>query len=47
MIHGTLSSMSIYLMSLLRIPRVDRLRLEQIQKDFCGKRELWRGSLIL
>ena len=47
LIHNTLSSMSIYLMSLLRIPRVDRLRLEQIQKDFCGKRELWRGSLIL
>ena len=47
LIHSTLSSMSIYLMSLLRIPRVDRLRLEQIQKDFCGKRELWRGSLIL
>ena len=34
MIHGTLSSMSIYLMSLLRIPIVVRLRLEQIQRDF-------------
>ena len=48
MIHGTLSSMSIYLMSLLRIPRVVRLRLEQIQRDFLlGGGKLWRGSLIL
>ena len=34
LIHNTLSSMSIYLMSLLCILRVVRLRLEQIQLDF-------------
>ena len=34
LIRSTLYSMPIYLMSLLRIPRVVRLRLEQIQRDF-------------
>ena len=34
LIHNTLSSMSIYLMFLLCILRVVRLRLEQIQMDF-------------
>ena len=34
LIQSTLSSMPIYLMSLLRIPRVVSLRLEKIQRDF-------------
>ena len=34
LIRSTLSSMPIYLMSLLRIPRVVSLRLEKIQRDF-------------
>ena len=34
LIWSTLSSMPIYLMSLLRIPRVVSLRLEKIQRDF-------------
>ena len=34
LIRSTLYSMPIYLMSLLRISRVVRLRLEQIQRDF-------------
>ena len=33
--------MSIYLMSLMRMPRVVRLRLEQIQRDF-----LWIGGAL-
>ena len=47
LIRSTLSSMLIYLMSLLRIPRVVSLRLEKIQRDFLwGGGVLWRGSLI-
>ena len=47
LIRSTLSSMPIYLMSLLRIPRVVSLRLEKIQRDFMwGGGVLWRGSLI-
>ena len=47
LIRSTLSSMPIYLMSLLRIPRVVSLRLEKIQRDFLwGGGVLWRGSLI-
>ena len=47
LIRNTLSSMPIYLMSLLRIPRVVSLRLEKIQRDFLwGGGVLWRGSLI-
>ena len=38
LIRSTLSSMPIYLMSLLRMPRVVSLRLEKIQRDF-----LWGG----
>lgn len=34
LIRSTLSSMPIYFMSLLHIPRVIRLRLEQIQRNF-------------
>ena len=34
LIRSTLASMLIYLMSLMRIPRVVRLRLEKIQRDF-------------
>ncbi|RVW45209.1 hypothetical protein CK203_067527 [Vitis vinifera] len=34
LIQSTLASMSIYLMSLMRMPRVVRLRLEKIQRDF-------------
>ncbi|RVX20185.1 Transposon TX1 uncharacterized 149 kDa protein [Vitis vinifera] len=39
LIRSTLASMSIYLMSLMRIPSVVRLRLEKIQRDF-----LWGGG---
>ena len=41
LIRSTLSSMLIYLMSLLRIPRVVSLRLEKIQRDF-----LWGGGAL-
>ena len=41
LIRNTLSSMPIYLMSLLRIPRVVSLRLEKIQRDF-----LWGGGAL-
>ncbi|KAJ9699874.1 hypothetical protein PVL29_005640 [Vitis rotundifolia] len=41
LIRSTLSSMPIYLMSLLRMPRVVSLRLEKIQKDF-----LWGGGAL-
>ncbi|RVW50222.1 Threonine--tRNA ligase, mitochondrial 1 [Vitis vinifera] len=41
LIQSTLSSMPIYLMSLLRIPRAVSLRLEKIQRDF-----LWGGGAL-
>ncbi|RVW89949.1 Transposon TX1 uncharacterized 149 kDa protein [Vitis vinifera] len=41
LIRSTLASMPIYLMSLMRIPRVVRLRLEKIQRDF-----LWGGGAL-
>ena len=41
LIRSTLSSMPIYFMSLLCIPRVVRLRFEQIQRDF-----LWGGGAL-
>ncbi|RVW41575.1 putative ribonuclease H protein [Vitis vinifera] len=41
LICSTLSSMPIYLMSLLRMPRVASLRLEKIQRDF-----LWGGGAL-
>ena len=41
LIRSTLVSMPIYLMSLLRMPRVVRLRLEKIQRDF-----LWGGGAL-
>ncbi|RVX19039.1 Transposon TX1 uncharacterized 149 kDa protein [Vitis vinifera] len=41
LIRSTLSSMPIYLMSLLRMPRVVCLRLEKIQRDF-----LWGGGAL-
>ncbi|KAJ9705360.1 hypothetical protein PVL29_003414 [Vitis rotundifolia] len=41
LIRSTLSSMSIYLMSLLRMPRVVSLRFEKIQRDF-----LWGGGTL-
>ena len=48
LIHSTLSSMPIYYMCFLRMPRVVRLRLEQIQRDFlCGGRALeWKTHLV-
>ena len=46
LIRSTLSSMPIYLMSLLRMPRVVSLRLEKTQRDFLWGVELWRESLI-
>ena len=39
LIRSTLASMSTYLMSLLCMPRVVKLRLEKIQRDF-----LWEGE---
>ncbi|RVW90481.1 hypothetical protein CK203_030992 [Vitis vinifera] len=39
--------MPIYLMSLMRIPRVVRLRLEKIQRDFLWGGVRWRRGLIL
>ncbi|KAJ9700381.1 hypothetical protein PVL29_005939 [Vitis rotundifolia] len=41
LIRSTLSSMPIYLMSLLHIPRVVSLRLEKIKRDF-----LWKGGVL-
>ena len=41
LLRSTLSSLPIYVMSLLRLPRKVLLRLERIQRDFC----VWRGSL--
>ena len=41
LIRSTLASMPIYLMSLMRIPRVVRLRLEKIQRAF-----LWGGGVL-
>ena len=41
LIRSTLSSMPIYLMFLLRMPRVVSLRLEKIQRDF-----LWGGGAL-
>ena len=41
LIRSTLVSMSIYLMSLMRMPRVVKLRLKQIQRDF-----LWGGGAL-
>ena len=41
LIRSTLVSMPIYLMSLLHMPRVVRMRLEKIQRDF-----LWGGGVL-
>ena len=41
LIRSTLTSMPIYYMSMLSIPRKVRLRLEQIQRDF-----LWAGGVL-
>ena len=41
LIRSTLSSLPIYFMSILHLPRVVRMRLEQIQRDF-----LWRGGAL-
>ena len=41
LIHGTLSNLPIYFMSIFQLPRVVRMRLEQIQRDF-----LWRGGAL-
>ncbi|RVW26802.1 hypothetical protein CK203_099735 [Vitis vinifera] len=46
LIRSTLASMPIYLMSLMRIPRVVRLRLEKIQGISFGVGVHWRRSLI-
>ena len=48
LIRSTLSNMPIYYMSILRIPRSVRLRLEQIQRDFlCGGRALERKTHLV
>ena len=47
LIRSTLSSMPIYYMSILHMPRSVRLRLEQIQRDFLWGGGLWRGRLIM
>ena len=41
LIRSTLSSLSIYFLSLFRMPRFVRLRLEKIQRDF-----LWGGETL-
>ena len=41
LIHSTLSTIPIYYMSMLRMPRVVRLRLKKIQRDF-----LWGGRKL-
>ena len=41
LLHSTLSSLPIYYMSLFRLPRRVKVRLEQIQRDF-----LWRGGAL-
>ena len=41
LIRNTLSSMSIYFLSLFQIPRIMRLRLEKIQRDF-----LWEDGTL-
>ena len=41
LIRSTLSSLSIYFLSLFRIPRIVWLRLEKIQRDF-----LWEGETL-
>ena len=41
LIQSTLASMPIYLMSLMRMPRIVRLRLKKIQRDF-----LWGGGAL-
>ena len=41
LIRNTLSSLPIYLMSILHLPRVVRMRLEQIQRGF-----LWGGGAL-
>ena len=45
LIRSTLSSMPIYLMSLLRMPRAVSLRLEKFKGISCGEGVLWRRSL--
>ena len=47
LIWRTLVSMSIYLMSLLRMPRVVRLRFEKIQRISFGMGVRWRRGPIL
>ena len=36
LIRSTLFNLLIYFMSILQLPRAVRMRLEQIQRDFCG-----------
>ena len=47
LIRSTLASMPTYLMSLLRMPREVKLRLEKIQRDFLWGGEHWRRGPIL
>ena len=47
LIRSTLSSIPIYLMSLLRMSRVVRLRLKQIQRDFLCGGGAWERKLHL
>ena len=41
LIHGTLSNFPIYFISIFQLPRVVRMRLEHIQRDF-----LWGGGAL-
>ena len=41
LIHSSLSYLSIYFMSIFHLPRVVRMRLEKIQRDF-----LWGGGVL-
>ena len=45
LIQNTLSSMPIYFMSLFRIPRIVKLRLEKIQMDFLWEADTWTKNL--
>ena len=46
LINSTLSSFSIYFMSLFNIPRKVKLRLEKVQRDFLRRRELEEKCIL-
>ena len=46
LIKSTLASMSIYQMSLFRMPKIVAKRLEKVQRDFLWGCRTWRGKPI-